>query len=61
MSRKSTDERILAIYNEVEDEFSDKSTEFVFQMTADRANVEYGRVIDALSRDHERRKNAQGT
>jgi hypothetical protein len=48
--RTANDARIMSIWDDVTDEFDDKSTEFCIQMTADRAIVDYGRVVDALSR-----------
>jgi hypothetical protein len=48
--RDDVDQRILTQWDDITDEFADKSTEFVIQMTADRSNVDYGRVVDALSR-----------
>ena len=44
------DQRIRAIWDEVDADNPDKSTAWVGQMTADRAGVSYDRVFDALER-----------
>lgn len=38
--------QIVEVWNEVEDDFPDKSTEFLMAMTCDRYRERYGRDID---------------
>lgn len=49
--RAATDARILEAWGEIDAEYPDKSTPWVASMVADRCNVEYDRVFDALSRE----------
>lgn len=47
--RARTDERILAAWSAWADD-DDLSTEATIQLTADQCGVDYGRVVDALTR-----------
>lgn len=46
MSRDTVAKRIMETWDEVEDEFPDKSTEWLIQMTCDRYTIKYGKEID---------------
>lgn len=48
--RTDLNEMILTTYGMVEEEFEDKSTEFVIQMTADRSGATYEQVVNALTK-----------
>lgn len=49
--KPETVKRILDVYNNIEEDDPDISTERLLQMTADMAKVSYSNVVDALAID----------
>jgi len=50
------DDEIAETFDDVNDSYPDRSTEFCIHMTADRCGVTYDRVVAALARVHTERK-----
>jgi len=58
---KASDERIIMEWNSVEDQFSDKSTEFILSVIESnlsfKYNIDQGDIVSALRRDEIKKGN----
>lgn len=48
--KPATRDRILAAWDNLEESYPDKSTEWLLSMTADQAKVDYDVVVSAVTR-----------